>query len=128
MGYSSYGDQRIPPRLYPWWLILVGFVFGVIATLFFTAPRWQPTVVYSYDSSDPSLWLQAPPAPGETGDHVYLMPDAQIDPFMATATAFVQQATAAAQNGARGVVIDDPFALTATAIVAQATQAAQVNR
>jgi hypothetical protein len=126
MGYSTY-DKRIPPRIYPWWLILVGFAFGVIATLIFTAPRWQPTVVYPYDDSDRSRWLEAPPAPGEMGDHVYILPESQIDPLLATATAFIHEATLAARNGAL-IAPADPIALTATAIVAQATQMAPVSR
>jgi hypothetical protein len=125
MDYSSY-DKRIPPRMYPWWLILVGFVFGVIATLIFTAPRWQPTVVYRYES-DPSIWLQAPPAPGEMGNHVIIAPESEIDPILAAATALVNQATAQAAS-LNADSINDTFVLTATAVVAEATQAAQQSR
>jgi hypothetical protein len=127
MDYSVYEkDKRIPPRLYPWWLILVGFVFGVIATLIFTAGRMQPSVVYRYDT-DPSTWMQAPPAPGEMGNQVIIAPDAQMDRFQATATAIIREATAqAAAVHANSTA--DPIMLTATYFIAQATEAAQQGR
>jgi hypothetical protein len=138
MDYSY--DRRVPQRLYPWWLILVGFVFGVIATLIFTAPRWQPTVVYRY-ADDNAIWMQATTmvqqatlaASGYTGfqppfdayqatmaanDAMFQPP---VDPIFATATAFIEQATARAGGYDAALLESDPFALTATAIVAQAT-------
>jgi hypothetical protein len=133
MSSSSY-DKRIPQRVYPWWLILVGFVFGVIATLIFTAPRWQPTVVYRYDDGDSSIWLQATAlvheatltAEAPLNQRNMLPPP--IDPILATATAYILEATAQAGAFNAASSITDPFALTATAIVAQATQAAQSSR
>jgi hypothetical protein len=132
MEYSSSYDKRISPRLYPWWLILVGFAFGVVATLMFTAPRWQPTVVYRYAPDDPAIWMQATmlveQATLAANGAVFQPP---LDPILATATAIVQQAETqvGAFNGAvEGDPLGDSFALTATAIVAQATQAASGSR
>lgn len=129
MDYSVYEkDKRIPSRVYPWWLILVGFVFGVIATLIFTAGRMQPTVVYRYES-DPMMWMEAPPAPGEMGNHVIVAPESEMHPIFATATAMIIEATAqAALPNADANTVTDPMFLTATSFVAQATQAAQAGR
>ena len=127
MEYTVYEkDKRIPPRLYPWWLILVGFVFGVIATLMFTASR-PPEQVDYYPGYDGNIWIQAPPAPGEMGNRVIIAPESELDTFQATATAMVNQATVQAAS-ANINPVTDPIALTATSYVAQATQAAQQGR
>lgn len=128
MNYSYDQDKRIPPRMYPWWLILVGFVIGVVATLFFTASRWQPTVVYRY-ADDNAIWMQATMMVQQAtlaANGYALQPP--VEPVFATATAIIAEATAAAQTGAMNGVSADPYVLTATAIIAQATQSAPVNR
>ena len=96
MGYGS--KDRMSPRVYPWWLILVGFVFGVIVTLVVTQARPQQVVVYQPEN------MQRYSSPGDAvgslcdGDRsgrrseALLRPDA-LDPLLQTATAIVIQAT-----------------------------------
>lgn len=127
MDYSYDQDKRIPPRIYPWWLILVGFVVGVVVTLLVTAPRWQPTVVYRY-ADDNAIWMQATTMiqqATQAANGYAVQPG--VEPVFATATAIIAEATAAAQNGAMNGASADPYVLTATAIIAQATQSAPAS-
>jgi len=99
MGYRS--SDQISPRIYPWWLILVGFVFGVIVTLVVTHAQPQTVVVYQPENMQ-DIWLQA--------------------------TQLVHEATMNAQAADRGDVVRpealDPLLQTATAIVIEATRQA----
>ena len=98
MRYRS--RDQMSPRVYPWWLILVGFVFGVIVTLVVTQARPQQVVVYQPEN---------------------------MQDILVQATQMVRYATATAQAVDRGFAIPaalDPLLQTATAIVIQATQQA----
>ncbi|MBI1259667.1 MAG: hypothetical protein GC204_19545 [Chloroflexi bacterium] len=99
MGYRS--TDQMSPRIYPWWLILVGFIFGVIVTLVVTSARPQPVVVYQQPENRQAI--------------------------MAQATQMVRYATMTAQAVDSGMARSemlDPLLATATAIVIQATQQA----
>ena len=95
----SYGSRdRISPRVYPWWLILVGFIFGVIVTLVVMASsRPQPTVIYQPQDMD-QIWLQATQiihsatGTAQARDRGFARPEA-LEPLFRTATAIVAQAT-----------------------------------
>ena len=99
MGYGS--SDRISPRIYPWWLILVGFIFGIIVTLMVTASARPQTVVVYQPVDEQSIWLQA--------------------------TQLVHEATMTAQALDSGLIRPEPLApllQTATVSVRQATQQA----
>ena len=95
MGYGS--SDRISPRIYPWWLILVGFIFGIIVTLVVTQSHQQTVMVYQ-PVDEQSIWLQATQLVYEATiaaqrlDSRMLRPEA-LDPLLQTATAIIIQAT-----------------------------------
>lgn len=117
---------------YPWWLLLVGFAFGVLVTLWATQGRVQTVTVYREAGAPDQIWLQATDMIQQAtqmaaemqqsalSNHATANAFGAFDPMLMTVTAIVQQATQ--QVGQPGAL--DPIMMTATAIVAQATQQA----
>ena len=116
MGTRS--KDQMSPRIYPWWLILVGFIFGVIVTLIVTSGHPQQGVVYQpYEQqSMDDLGLTA------TGiiREATLNAQAFNEPLSFPAWDDPILATAAALSGQAGD--DNAIFMTATAMVIQATQ------
>lgn len=126
MRYGT--NDQMSPRIYPWWLILVGFVFGVIVTLIVTAARpQQSTIIYQpYDNQEMQSFemtatgiLREATMNAQAFNNQMALPT-EIDPMSATAAALNEQIAL----GDRLSPMDDPIFLTATAIVIQATQQA----
>jgi hypothetical protein len=119
MRYGT--NDQMSPRIYPWWLILVGFVFGVIVTLVVTASRPQQVMVYQpYEVQDFSLTATGIVREATLNAQVFnnqMAFPTEIDPMSATAAALNAQIGL----GDRLSTGDDPIFLTATAIVIQAT-------
>ena len=118
---SDASRDRMSPRIYPWWLILVGFVIGVFVTLVVTQSRPQTGVVYQPQNMQDIL-LQATQLVryGTMTAQVGYARIEPLDPLLATAAALSTQTSFGDQLQA-GV---DPLLQTATAIVIQATQQA----
>ena len=94
---------------YPWWLLLVGFAFGVLVTLWATQGRGQTITVYRDPGAPDTIWLQATQMVEQAtmsaegiqaamSVHATANAAAPLDPLLAQATAFVQQATVAAEQ------------------------------
>ena len=89
------------PRRFQWWLLLIGFVLGVVATVIALQGREQP----------------ATNIPAFADEELYL-----------TATSIIVGATGTAQAESSGApnsitpIVIDPLAATATVLVEQATQ------
>lgn len=122
MGYGT--TDQMSPRIYPWWLILVGFVFGVIVTLVVTAAHPQQMIVYQpYEMQDFGLTATGIVREATMNARMFnneMAFPTELDPISATAAALNAQI----DLGDRLSAGDDPIFLTATAIVVQATQAA----
>lgn len=113
--------DRGRPYRYPWWLLLVGFAFGVFVTLIVTQGQMRTVTVYQPQMPPDDFLRTATAFVGEATLAVQAPANtiAPLDPLLATATALVQQANG--EEFARGA---DPISMTATALVAQATQQA----
>jgi hypothetical protein len=92
------------PRRFQWWLLLIGFVLGVLVAIAFTPSRIQTITVFSTGNADT----------------LYLTATAIIDSVTGTAqSAGVNQSSLSASI--------EPFAATATYIIEQATQQAAMS-
>ena len=90
---------------YPWWLLLVGFAFGVLVTLWATQGRAQTVTVYRDDGRMTNeIWIQA----------TRLVQDATLS---------AQGIQAAVSNYATANAVD-PLLMTATGMMIEATQQA----
>lgn len=123
---TSRSGDTIPARIYPWWLLLVGFVFGVLLTFFVMSGRTPTVTVYRDRMMPEDLMRQATMMVQQatlTAQGFVMMPD----PLIATATALAAQANQPILQPPAAPV--DPVFATATAFIAQATamavQAAQ---
>jgi hypothetical protein len=112
---SSRSSDTIPARIYPWWLLLVGFVIGVLLTFFVMYGRGQTVTVYRDRGLPDNLLRQATAMVHQatlTAQAGFL----SSDPMLATATAIAVQAQPPAAPS-------DPIMLTATVIVQEASAA-----
>lgn len=104
---------------YPWWLLLIGFAFGVLVTLWATRGSVQTVTVYREAGAPDQIWLQATQMVEQA---TQMAADMQQ-------SAMSNHATANAYTGQMQPGAADPFFMTATAVVMQATAAAeQVHR
>ncbi len=106
------------PRIYPWWLILVGFVIGVFVTLVVTGFSHPVAAEYSaYPQEIGQIICDATPiAPASDSG---TSPSVTLDPLLIQATQMVMDATRTAEARLRARCAT--IAQTATAIVIQAT-------
>lgn len=93
---------------YPWWLLLVGFAFGVLVTLWATQGRAQTVTVYrdagvldqiQFQATLSAEGIQAAMSSHATANAVaaQIQPGV-LDPLLMQATAMVIQATATAEQ------------------------------
>lgn len=106
-GEKRKNDEKAKRRGIPWWLLLLtGFALGIIFTLS-VSMRGGTTTVYSLPQNPDILFLQATQLVQQatlSAQAPLLMNEAmqnhqiasQFDPFAATATAIILQATQAA--------------------------------
>ena len=112
-------------RVFPWWLLVVGFAAGVLFTLGLQLGRGGTVSVYSAESIPDTFALTATQIINEATARAQAQNFAvPADPIQLTATAFIQQATqqAALPSSASGEL--DPLLATATAFIQQATRQA----
>jgi hypothetical protein len=100
---------------YPWWLLLVGFAFGVLVTLWATQGRAQTVTVYRDDGRMTNeIWIQA----------TRLVQDATLSAqgIQAAVSNYATANAVSLQAAQPGAV--DPLLMTATAMMIEATQQA----
>lgn len=103
--------QKKTWSVYPWWLLLVGFAFGVLVTLWATQGRAQTVTVYRDAGAPDTIWIQATQMVHEAtlnaanmqaamSAHATANASAALDPLLAQATMMALEATAAAGQAA----------------------------
>ena len=79
------------PRRFQWWLLVIGFVLGILVALAFTPSRIQTITIFSTGNAD-TLYLTATAiidsitATAQAEGAGESNPSGQTEPFLATAT------------------------------------------
>jgi hypothetical protein len=105
MGFQDEKRKNDQPRRFQWWLLVIGFIVGIIFTLIVGLGRGGSVVTYSDNVDTDALYI--------------------------TATWIVEQATQTKEAAARAdtnvtpaAPSGDPMQITATTIIQRATQTA----